>query len=125
MKPLKTAYRESEAYRTKDGSLIRELMHPARHGCKNLSFAEAIVEPGCATMSHIHTRSEEIYHVARGSGLMTLGKECFAIGPGDTVCIRPNTLHRVENTGGEPLVIHCCCAPPYSHEETIMCAEMR
>jgi hypothetical protein len=30
--PIKQAYADIEAYVTKDGSEIRELMHPARHG---------------------------------------------------------------------------------------------
>ena len=29
----------------------------------------------------------------------------------------------IRNTGAEPLVFLCCCAPPYSHEDTIL--EMR
>ena len=41
-----TRYKDIQPYRTKDGSLIRELMHPAVHGNRNLSVAEATVEPG-------------------------------------------------------------------------------
>lgn len=120
---MKTTLNAIKPYTTKDGSLIRELLHPAVHGNCNLSFAQAVVEPGCATAAHVHKVSEEIYHVARGSGLMTLGEDQFSIGPGDTVCILPNRIHCVVNTGREPLIIYCCCAPPYSHEDTEMCAE--
>jgi mannose-6-phosphate isomerase-like protein (cupin superfamily) len=49
---------------------------------------------------------------------MILGEERFAIGPGDTVAIPQGTAHAVENTGEEPLRILCCCAPPYSHDDT-------
>ena len=121
---MKTSYAEATSYITKDGSLIRELMHPDIHGNKKLSFAEAIIEPGASTRPHIHTTTEEIYHVARGIGVMCLGEEKFSIGPGDTISIAPGHPHSVENTGKEPLKIFCCCAPPYSHEDTKMCQEM-
>ena len=38
------------SYTTKDGSLIRELMHPATHGNARQSPAEAIVNPGIETI---------------------------------------------------------------------------
>jgi mannose-6-phosphate isomerase-like protein (cupin superfamily) len=115
---VKTRYREVEPYTTKDGSTIRELMHPQAHGNRNQSLAEAIVEPGAATRLHAHVSTEEIYHVTAGRGRMTLGKEEFTIGPGDTVCIPPGTPHRVSNTGKEPLRILCACSPPYAHDDT-------
>lgn len=124
MAAMKTSMDEIMPYPTKDGSLVRELMHPAVHGNQKLSFARAVIEPGGATASHLHKTSEEIYHVVQGSGMMTLGDEQFPIASGDTVCISPQLPHRVKNTGGEPLIIYCCCAPPYSHGDTEMCAEM-
>ena len=120
----KTSYAEIEAYTTKDGSLIRELMHPAIHGNMNLSLAQAVIEPGCTTISHVHKTSEEVYHIVQGKGIMSLGKEQFSIAPGDTVCISPNQPHSLENTGYEPLILLCCCAPPYSHGDTEMRPKM-
>jgi len=100
------------------------------------------------TLLHKHRLTEEIYHITDGSGIMTLGSEEFEVkkgdtvcispdtphsegsgimtlGPekfevkkGDTVCISPCTLHRIQNTGNMPLIILCCCAPAYSHEDT-------
>ena len=34
--------------------------------------------------------------------------------PGDAVVIPPGTPHKLLNTGPEPLVLLCCCAPAYS-----------
>ena len=51
---------------TKDGSDIRELMHPDVHGNIRQSFAEAIVKIGSETILHRHLQSEEIYHITRG-----------------------------------------------------------
>ena len=105
-------------YITRDGSEIRELLHPTLHVVRNQSLAEAVVPPGARTRLHRHETSEEIYHVTRGSGRMTLGVETFAIAVGDSIAITPGMPHRVENTGTGALHILCCCAPAYAHADT-------
>jgi len=114
----KSSLHEVSPYVTRDGSEIRELLHPGQHGVLNQSLAEAVIPPGTATLLHRHKMSEEIYHVKQGNGLMTLGGETFAIAVGDSVAIAPGTPHRVENTGAGALHILCCCAPAYSHDDT-------
>ena len=69
----KTRYAEIPAYVTKDGSEIRELMHPAVHGNRLQSLAEATLAPGMRTPLHRHAVTEDLYHITSGSGLMTLG----------------------------------------------------
>jgi mannose-6-phosphate isomerase-like protein (cupin superfamily) len=117
---MKKEYSQSEPYITKDGSVIRELIHPDRGDTASMSLAEATVPPGKATFLHLHRSSEEIYHVVKGCGRMTLGSDTFGVAPGDSVFIAPGTPHRVENTGGEALVILCCCTPPYAHGDTLL-----
>lgn len=114
----KSRYASAKPFTTKDGSIIRELMHPTVHGNANQSLAEAIVAVGMGTKLHRHHRSEEIYHVTEGEGRMMRGDEIFAIIPGDTICIPSGTPHRVENTGNTELRILCSCSPPYSHDDT-------
>jgi mannose-6-phosphate isomerase-like protein (cupin superfamily) len=111
-------YREAEPYVTRDGSIVRELFHPGRHGPSPMSLAEATVPPGGSTLLHRHPVSEELYHALSGEGVMTLGGEAFPISPGDTVRIRPGAPHALKNTGEAPLRILCCCSPPYSHADT-------
>lgn len=117
---MKTSYALVPAYRTKDGSEIRELMHPALDPALRQSLAEALVRPGEQTALHKHLRSEELYHFVAGNGSMTLGGETFAVAAGDTVRIAPGTSHCVRNTGSEPLRILCCCVPAYSHADTVL-----
>ena len=114
----RTRYADLPAYITKDGSEIRELMHPSLHGNRQQSLAEATVAPGTRTQSHRHVHTEELYHVSAGRGIMTLGDTCFPVTVGDTVLIAPGTPHSIEATGVEPLRILCCCSPPYSHDDT-------
>lgn len=114
----RSSYREIKPYVTKDGSEIRELMHPDVHGNANQSLAEARVPPGAATRPHRHRHSEEIYHFTAGRGIMGLGKEAFPVTGGDTVAILPGVVHWLENTGLVPLVVLCACSPAYAHEDT-------
>ncbi len=115
---MQTRYAEIPVYVTKDGSEIRELMHPAVHGNRLQSLAEATVAPGTRTQLHRHAQTEELYHVTSGRGLMTLGECCFTVGAGDTVLIPPGTPHRIEATGTDALRILCCCSPAYAHDDT-------
>lgn len=113
-----TSKSEMEAYTTKDGSLISELMHPVIHGNSEQSLAEARVNPGDTTALHYHEKTEELYHILEGQGVMTLGEESFNVKSGDTICIHPGVLHRIRNSGEGELVFLCCCSPAYSHEDT-------
>ncbi|MGV0999569.1 MAG: cupin domain-containing protein [Fluviibacter sp.] len=103
-------YNTVPSYITKDGSEIRELMHPSVQGNKLQSLAEATVPVGGRTLLHKHTVTEELYHITQGRGLMTLGDEGFEVFVGDTVCIPPGTAHCIENLGNEPLVLFVAVA---------------
>lgn len=120
---MRQAYADVSAYVTRDGSEIRELMHPAVHGNRQQSLAEAIVQPGQTTLLHIHQHTEELYHVLAGHGRMRLGTEDFEVTAGDTVCIPPGTPHNITSLGAEPLRFLCCCAPAYSHADTFLLDE--
>lgn len=113
-----TRYDDIPPYVTKDGSEIRELMHPSAHAVDRQSLAEARVPSGASTHRHRHMHSEEIYHVSAGRGIVELGDERIDVGPGDSVVIPPGTPHRLHNTGSGTLTVLCCCSPPYRHEDT-------
>lgn len=118
MTVLRQAYGDVLPYVTKDGSEIRELMHPAVQGNLAQSLAEARVPAGGKTLLHRHHLTEELYHITAGTGIMTLGEQCFAVAVGDTVCIPPGTAHCIEAVGSQPLHLLCCCAPAYCHDDT-------
>lgn len=115
---MRTRYAEIQVYTAKDGSIIRELMHPAIHGNHSQSLAEAVVPAGTMTLLHRHRQAEELYHITAGSGEMVAGAERFEVMSGDTICIMPDTPHQIANTGVGPLKILCCCSPAYSDEDT-------
>ena len=109
-----------EPFTTLDGSTIREIAGPAWTPARNQSLAEATVPVGGRTVAHYHRVTEELYFFTAGQGLMTLGDEEREVAAGDCVVIAPGQVHGLVNTGGEPLVLLCCCAPAYSHEDTVL-----
>ena len=117
---IRSRFDQIKAYTTKDGSLIRELMHPAVHGNTGASLALAEVAPGARTQAHRHVQSEELYFFMEGSGIMGLGGETFAVQAGDTVCIPPGTSHWVQAAESAVLKLLCICFPAYAHEDTVL-----
>ena len=121
--PFKSSVDSVEAYITRDGSEIRELLHPALHPSGQVmrgvqSLAEARVAPGQKTLLHKHGRTEEIYHILAGRGVMQCGDEQFPVTVGDSILIQPGQAHCITNDGSTTLRFLCCCAPPYSHDDT-------
>jgi mannose-6-phosphate isomerase-like protein (cupin superfamily) len=111
---------ELDSFITADGSTIRELAGPAWSPVENQSLAEATVNPGGETAEHFHPQTEELYYFVGGTGRMRLGVDEGEVGPGDCVVIPPGTPHKLWNTGQEPLILLCCCAPAYSDSDTVM-----
>ena len=109
-----------EAFVTKDGSEIRELLGRRNSAIRNQSLAEARLAPGAATTPHRHPRTEEIYYLLEGRAVMRVGRVERAIEAGDAIAIPPGELHQIENTGDQPLKFLCCCAPGYEHDDTIL-----
>jgi mannose-6-phosphate isomerase-like protein (cupin superfamily) len=109
-----------EPFTTLDGSTIRELVGPAWTPARNQSLAEASVPPGGRTAAHFHRRTEELYFFTAGRGRLRVGEAERAVAPGDCAVIPPGTVHELVNEGAEPLVLLCCCAPAYSHEDTVL-----
>jgi mannose-6-phosphate isomerase-like protein (cupin superfamily) len=109
-----------QAFTTLDGSTIREIAGPAWTPARNQSLAEATVPPGRATTAHLHREAEELYFFTAGHGRLRLGDVEREVAPGDCAVIPPGTVHKLWNTGTDPLVLLCCCAPAYSDDDTVI-----
>jgi mannose-6-phosphate isomerase-like protein (cupin superfamily) len=103
----------AEPFTTKDGSTIRELHHTDHQ-----SLAEATLAPGQATERHYHAATEEIYLVLEGRGELEIDGERRSLDVEEAALIPPGARHEIRNPGPGPLRFLCCCAPPYSHEDT-------
>ena len=103
-------------FTTKDGSTIRSLLDRTNAPVQKQSLAEATLPAGAATERHWHSLSEEFYFILEGSGRMEIDGETAEVGPGDAILIPAGAWHQI--TADQPLRFLCCCAPPYSHEDT-------
>ncbi|MGK2938108.1 MAG: cupin domain-containing protein [Solirubrobacteraceae bacterium] len=112
-----------EPFITLDGSEIRELAGRVSLPAVNQSLAEATVPPGGATTEHYHRVTEELYYFTAGVGRLRIDGQERDVKPGDCVVIRPGAVHKLWNTGEEPLRLLCCCAPAYTHEDTVLTEE--
>ena len=106
------------AFTTKDGSEIRELLAHRNSAIRNQSLAEARLPAGTSTIRHHHKASEELYFLLDGTGTMEIDGALQIVGPGDAILIPPGSRHRI--TATSDLRFLCCCAPPYSHEDTFL-----
>ncbi len=111
---------QTAPFTTKDGSEIRELLAYRNSSIRRQSLAEATIAVGAATQEHYHPKAEEIYYILRGTGRMKIEGELRDVGPLDAIAIPPGQKHKLWNTGAEPLVLLCCCAPAYENDDTVM-----
>ena len=103
-------------FTTKDGSTIRSILDSTNAPVQNQSLAEAVVPVGQPTERHYHKLSEEFYFIQEGTGTMEIDGETREVAPGDAILIPPGAWHQI--TAFQTLRFLCCCAPPYSHEDT-------
>ncbi len=103
-------------FTTADGSRIRSILDLSNAPVKNQSLAEASVPAGTCTSRHYHRASEEFYFILEGRGTMEIDGESQNVAPGDAILIPAGAWHQI--TADDDLRFLCCCAPPYSHEDT-------
>jgi mannose-6-phosphate isomerase-like protein (cupin superfamily) len=114
------AHDSTTPFITADGSEIRELLNAGNSSIRRQSLAEATVGPGGVTLEHYHPNSEEIYYILEGMGRVFIERVERVVVAGDAIAIPPGHKHKIANTGSTPLVFLCCCAPGYSHEDTVL-----
>jgi mannose-6-phosphate isomerase-like protein (cupin superfamily) len=114
---------ERAPFTTLDGSTIREIAGRTTLPSQHQSLAEATVPAGGSTTAHYHPQSEELYFFTAGRGRLRVAGEWREVRPGDCAVLPPGTEHKLENPHDEPLVLLCCCSPPYAHEDTVLTEE--
>lgn len=114
---------DTKPFITADGSEIRELLAHRNSCIQKQSLAEATLEAGCATTEHYHPNTEEIYYILKGTGKIRIEQETHEVRPLDAIAIPPGKRHKLWNTGKDPLVLLCCCAPGYEHSDTVLTEE--
>jgi mannose-6-phosphate isomerase-like protein (cupin superfamily) len=107
---------EQRPFTTVDGSTIRSILDRTNAPVQQQSLAEARLAAGGATQKHYHRLAEEIYFILEGSGTIEIEGGSRQVASGDAILIPAGAWHTI--TAHEALRFLCCCAPPYSHEDT-------
>lgn len=111
---------DAPPFTTADGSQIRELLNPRISPLRNQSLAEATLLPHQGTAAHFHPQAEEIYFILEGRGTIEIEGETRAISANDAIAIPNGLTHQIRNDGDGVLRFLCCCAPAYSHDDTVL-----
>jgi len=115
-----TNIEDAEPFASTDGSIIREVAGRVSLPSSHQSLAEAMVPAGDATDEHYHPVAEELYFILAGTGRLRMDGEQRDVRAGDCVLIVPGAIHKLFNTGDEPLRLLCCCAPPWQPGDTVL-----
>ena len=107
---------DQQPFTTKDGSTIRSILDTTNAPVEHQSLAEASLPANGSTDRHCHRLSEEIYFMLEGKADMEIDGETRGVRQGDAILIPPGAWHQV--TAITDIRFLCCCAPPYSHEDT-------
>ncbi len=107
---------EQPPFTTKDGSTIRSILDRSNSPATLQSLAEASLSQGQVTIRHYHRVSEEFYFITEGLGRMEVNNESVEVKRGDAILIPPGASHQIHAI--TTLRFLCCCAPPYSDEDT-------
>jgi mannose-6-phosphate isomerase-like protein (cupin superfamily) len=108
--------RDAEPFVAADLSEIRPLVDRANTGIASVSLAHATVAAGAETVWHRLERTDEIYFILSGRGLVSVGDESREVGPGDAVWIPAGIQQRIRNLSPDPLAFLCACGPAYTPE---------
>jgi mannose-6-phosphate isomerase-like protein (cupin superfamily) len=97
----------------KPGIQSRQLVWPKNSAESQTTITHVTVEPGSVSDRHAHERSEQIWIVERGEGILLLENEQSEIlRAGDIVRTPAGEIHGVANSGEEPLVYLAVTTPP-------------
>jgi mannose-6-phosphate isomerase-like protein (cupin superfamily) len=97
----------------KSGIQSRQVLWPKNAPQSQVTITHVVMEPGAVSRRHVHPRSEQIWIVEQGEGVLLLengGIELLRAG--DVVRTPAGETHGVENTGTAPLVYLAVTTPP-------------
>jgi mannose-6-phosphate isomerase-like protein (cupin superfamily) len=81
--------------------------------------AVEIFDPGGCTPPNSHKIGQEMFFVLKGNGRALCDGAAIDLGPGDSLLLRPGSVHEVENTGPGRLYCLTVMAPNDAFAELI------
>ena len=109
--------KDCEEFIAGDGSILRELLHPAKADLEiRCSLAYAKVRAGEKTKPH-KLRASEVYYIIEGQGLMHINEDSCEVKQDCAVYIPPGSKQYIENTGHCDLNFLCIVEPAWRKED--------
>jgi len=121
-----TTQKDCREFIAGDGSLLSELLHPAKQEIGiRYSLAHARVPSMLSTKAH-RLASSEVYYILAGKGVMHIDDVSRVVFQGCAIYIPPGAEQYIENTGTGDLVFLCIVDPAWRPEdETVTDKENR
>ena len=101
------------------GALSKALVSEENSGSKRIDYRISSYEPMAFVEEHVHQVQEQIYHVLKGEGILTLNDEKKLMREHDYVYIPPGVRHSFSNTGLDPLVFLVVTTPAHDSETSV------
>lgn len=114
---LKRTLSECDEFLAGDHTVLRELLHPAKHPVKvGYSLAHGKLASGRRSKRHVLT-SSEVYYFLKGQGTFTIDGESCSVGSGAMIYVPPGTTQSLENTGTTDVEFLCLVDPAWRLED--------
>jgi len=101
------------------GALSKALVSEENSGSKRIDYRISSYEPMAFVEDHVHQVQEQIYHVLKGKGILTLNDERKLMREHDYVYIPPGVRHSFSNTGLDTLVFLVITTPTHDNETPV------
>jgi quercetin dioxygenase-like cupin family protein len=101
------------------GALSKALVSEENSGSKRIDYRISSYEPMAFVEEHVHKVQEQIYHVLKGEGILTLNDERKLMREHDYVYIPPGVRHSFSNTGLDTLVFLVITTPTHDNETPV------
>jgi quercetin dioxygenase-like cupin family protein len=101
------------------GALSKALVSEENSGSKRIDYRISSYEPMAFVEDHVHQVQEQIYHVLKGEGILTLNDEKKLMREHDYVYIPPGVRHSFSNTGLDTLVFLVVTTPAHDSETPV------
>ena len=101
------------------GALSKALVSEENSGSKRIDYRISSYEPMAFVDDHVHQVQEQIYHVLKGEGILTLNDEKKLMREHDYVYIPPGVRHSFSNTGLDTLVFLVITTPAHDSETPV------
>ena len=105
---------------SQDKAIVKEIVSPRNSVIKNQSLAEVTIRPGHSILEHYHVKSEELFYILQGEGLISVEGETCSVSEGDVVAVLPGMIHKVKNDGKTDLIMLVACSPSYCDDDQVL-----